>query len=105
MQQTKRTIPEQPLSEFFFRVGDPIEIYFKNTYQAIALLRRWKSGYIAKRPSHKIRNTKIEPIFITNMFNSKPLSSKNSLSPLSSSIVVNLDIKAGYHFSVKKISL
>jgi hypothetical protein len=81
MQETKRTIPKQPLSQFFFRDGDPIDIYFLNTYQAITLLRIWKSGYIAKRPSHKMRNTKMEPRFITNMFDSKPLSSKNSLTP------------------------
>jgi hypothetical protein len=68
MQETKRTIPKHPLSQFFFWDGDTINMYFKNTYQAIALLRRWKSGYIAKRPSHKIRNTKIEPRFITNIF-------------------------------------
>jgi hypothetical protein len=81
MQETKRAIPEQPLSQFLLRDGDAIDIYQRNTYQAITLLRRCKNRYITKRPSHKIRNTNMEPMFITYIFDEKPLSSKNSLTP------------------------
>ena len=59
----------------------------ENTYKGINLPSRWATGYIAKRKSHKVRNIKVEPRFNINIFDKRPFSSKNSLSPRSSSII------------------